>query len=99
MLCSMRSYDPFRLEYRAEPDPVPGEIQPAVRLVDEDDDLLHYPRFPMWVRISAAAMAFGFFVATALTTAASGGTYSLLTDVWLPPLDEPEPVAAGVSSR
>ncbi|MCP4803953.1 MAG: hypothetical protein GY913_09030 [Proteobacteria bacterium] len=89
----MKSYDPFRLDYRAEPEPVPGHVQPAARLVDEDDDLLHYPRFPTWVRVSAAAMAVGFFIATALTAAASGGTYSLLTDSWLPPLEEPDVAA------
>lgn len=83
------TFDPFRLEYRAEPVPVPGVVQPAVRLVEEEDDLLHYPRFPAWVRVSAALMAIGFFASTALTAAATGGAYSLLTDAWLPVVEDP----------
>ncbi|HJN73348.1 MAG TPA: hypothetical protein QGF58_05375 [Myxococcota bacterium] len=65
----MRSYDPFRLDFRPEPEPVHGEIQPALRVV-EDEDLLHGPRFPLWIRVGAVLMALGF----ALSTALSGGS-------------------------
>lgn len=76
---TMCSYDPFRLDFRPEPEPVPGELPPALRVV-EDDDLLHRPRFPLWIRIGAVLMAFGFFCSLAL----SGTGPSLLTHPALP---------------
>jgi hypothetical protein len=74
----MGQYDPYRLGFRPGPEPVEGPLPPALRLVEEDD-LLHLERFPTWVRFAAAGLAAGFALATILTTAATGGQYSLLT--------------------
>lgn len=74
----MGSYDPYRLDFRPEPEPVDGSLPPPIRLV-EDDDLLHLVRFPSWVRWAALSLAAGFALATVLTAAATGGRHSLLT--------------------
>lgn len=82
----MHSYDPFRLDLRAEPEPVQGELPPAIRVVEEEDDLLHSARFPLWIRVGAVLMALGFGVSVAL----SAGGPSLLTHPAFPAPDAQE---------
>ncbi len=71
-------YDPWRLQPQGRPAPVDGPLPPAICLVDEDGPFP--PRHPLWLRLAAAGMALGFFVATALTAFATAGVYSPLTD-------------------
>ena len=70
-------HDPFRLERPPGPKPVAGDLQPPLRLV-EDDDLCHTHR-SVWLRGLAAAVLAVFAMATILTAAASSGASSLLT--------------------
>ncbi len=83
----MGHYDPYRLEFRAEPEPVDGPLPPPLRLV-EDDDLLQVERFPPWVRWAALGLAAAFATATVITTAVTAGQQSLLTGAsWVPDED------------
>ncbi len=85
----MGTYDPYRLGFRVEPEPVDGPLPPPLRLV-EDDDVLHQRRFAPWVRWAAMGLAAGFALATVLTAAASGGRVSLLTGEPLRPPASPD---------
>ncbi|MCB9759022.1 MAG: hypothetical protein H6739_04215 [Alphaproteobacteria bacterium] len=81
------SFDPFRLDLRTDPEPVSGDLPPPIRLVEEDD-LLHHDRLPRWMRLLAGLLAIVFALSTALTSAATLGRYSLLTDAGNWPLFE-----------
>lgn len=69
-------FDPWRLRDQTRPLPVEGRLSP----VCPADELVGTRHHPTWFRVMAGAMALLFAAATVLTTFATAGRFSLLTD-------------------